>query len=99
MSDIQKIFFGFGVLAFTVIIALCIYALFAWIVDQIRGLYYIYRYKHRFDKKPCAKCWCVDCKFHGVSGRCGLPGMSRYTPDDGFCYEAEPKEREGRLRL
>ena len=26
--------------------------------------------------------------------KCDLPGQSRYTPDNGFCFESEPKGRK-----
>lgn len=67
-----------------------------WIEDKIRSKIYDYRMKHRFDKPPTAKCYCIDCEFHNIRGTywCHLPGMSRATPDFGFCYEARPREKE-----
>lgn len=54
-----------------------------------------YKYKHRFDKKPIAKCYCVDCIYHNVTNesgdaRCAM--LHRWTYDDFFCGEATPKE-------
>lgn len=77
--------------------ALFLGCLFAWIQDKINEAIFAYRYKHRFDKSPTAKCYCKDCQLHGDPNvpanrnLCRLPGSSRYTPDNGFCYEAEPR--------
>lgn len=54
-----------------------------------------YQYKHRFDKPPTAKCYCVDCKFHDAeTRRCYRFGETtkeyRCTADNWFCWEAEP---------
>lgn len=54
-----------------------------------------YRYKHRFDKPPTAKCYCVDCKHHNnENNRCYRFGETtkeyRCTADNWFCWEAEP---------
>ena len=51
-----------------------------------------YAIKHRFDKPPKAKCYCVDCKRHGEDGRCYK--FERWiTADNWFCWDADPKER------
>jgi hypothetical protein len=56
-----------------------------------------YRYKHRFDKPPTAKCYCIDCKSHdNETGRCYRFGQTtkeyRATADNWFCWEATPRE-------
>lgn len=52
-----------------------------------------YRYKHRFDKPPTAKCYCIDCRYWDrETGRCyRFPG-DLYTADIWFCWKAEPRE-------
>lgn len=72
----------------------------AWyMVDAFVELIRLWRweltYKHRFDKPPTAACYCKDCKYHGMkfpdgANPCNFPGVDRWTPADGFCYEAEP---------
>ena len=39
---------------------------FAWmyLLEFIDKAKYKYRYKHRFDKSPTAKCYCIDCRYH-----------------------------------
>ena len=58
-----------------------------------------YRYKHRFDKPPTAKCYCIDCRHHdNENGRCYRFGETtkeyRCTADNWFCWEADPCEKE-----
>lgn len=66
----------------------------AFLVHEIRDLIdrleYRHKIRHRFDKPPTAKCYCKDCRLHRKDGKCTLPGIGRYTPPNGFCYEAEP---------
>ena len=53
-----------------------------------------YEYKHRFDKKPCAACYCVDCIHYGqgpYKQSCGLGGVERLMNDNEFCCHAEPR--------
>ena len=69
---------------------------FAWMyllgfIDEVK---HKYRYKHRFDKPPTAKCYCIDCKYHdNKNGLCSILNYS-YTADSWFCYNADPREKE-----
>ena len=68
---------------------------YEFIKDWIYDLRREYQYKHRFDKLPTAKCYCVDCKYHNnETGRCYRfhEKDGRLTADCWFCYEAEPKK-------
>lgn len=68
---------------------------FEAIRDSIRWYKRTYEYKHRFGKKPIAKCYCHDCKWHNnETGRCFrfFEENGRLTGDTAFCYEAEPRE-------
>ena len=56
---------------------------------------YEYRIKHRFDKPPLAKCYCVDCRWYGdgpYPESCGRAGVDRLFGPDEFCSDADPKE-------
>lgn len=58
--------------------------------------------KHRFDKPPVAKCYCIDCKYgsyfgnmseiDGRHGKCMLWNSDVPIRDDNFCYRADPEE-------
>lgn len=50
-----------------------------------------YQYKHRFDKPPTAKCYCVDCIWY-CNCICTKHGWS--LADDYFCYNATPRNSE-----
>ena len=97
-NDLWFIFSIIGITSCVAIAGVLLYAVFNSLIEHVRELRWQYRYKHRFDKPPVAKCYCKDCKFHSTNGklayRCNLPGVSRYTPDDGFCYEAEPRKED-----
>ena len=65
------------------------------IKDKIERVKWRRVYKHRFDKPPTAKCYCVDCQKHGEDGRCYK--FERWTTADSwFCWDAEPKDKEAR---
>ena len=52
-----------------------------------------YKIKHRFDKPPLAKCYCIDCRFYDDERKhCyGFhDGSGRKVADDFFCCEADP---------
>ena len=70
--------------------------LYGGIVTGLEKLKRWYQYKHRFDKPPTAKCYCIDCVHHNnESGRCYRFGEEyRCTADNWFCWEAEPREKE-----
>ena len=74
---------------------------FAWMYleEFIDNAKYKYRYKHRFDKPPTAKCYCIDCVYHdNKNGRCSGLGEFisgyKYTEDNWFCYNANPRKKE-----
>lgn len=51
-----------------------------------------YRYKHRFDKPPIAKCYCIDCKYYNyITTLCSKKPNNIYSYDNWFCKDAEPK--------
>lgn len=72
---------------------------FVAIKEGIAKLKWKYKYKHRFDKSPTAKCYCRDCKHHGSeTNQCYRFGETtkeyRCTADNWFCWEAEPREKD-----
>lgn len=68
---------------------------FAWmyLLEFIDEVKYKYRYKHRFDKPPTAKCYCIDCKYYdNKNGRCS--SFDEFIADNCFCWKADPSEKE-----
>ena len=81
-------------------VMVCVLA-FAWmyLLEFIDKFKHKYRYKHRFDKPPTAKCYCIDCEYHdNKNGRCSGLGEFisgyKYTEDNWFCYNADPRKKE-----
>ena len=88
-------FVGIAVIVFGT--AFLIGMLLGKIKDIIRRAKIKYRIKHRFDKPPTAKCYCVDCIHHDdETNRCWRFGATtkeyRTTADYWFCWEAEPRK-------
>ena len=101
MSDgLTKLFAIFGIITLTGIIFLIGKLIGDGICELIDKKKWEYKYKHRFDKPPTAKWYCKDCKYHVDKGHCknkceNVTWADRYTPDNGFCHEAKPREKEG----
>jgi len=69
-----------------------IYCVAYFIRESIIDLRWKYKYKHRFDKKPIAKCYCNDCKYHGrIDDNTLCQLHDRHFPSDWFCKDAKPK--------
>lgn len=95
----MKDFLAFiGITTIMVCTYFIMYGVFVAVKDLIHKAKYRYLCKHRFDKLPTAKCYCVDCKYHDdKTKRCYRFGETtkeyRCTADYWFCWEAEPFER------
>ena len=58
---------------------------------SINELIYKYKYKHRFDKPPLAKCYCKDCKkWNPDTWACNDGYHSRLMGPARFCCFADP---------
>lgn len=93
-ENLMSFFTLFGMVAsaivlITIIMCIIIKAYY-FIVEKIEELKYDYKVKHRFDKPPLAKCYCIDCKYHEDNGKC-YGFTERYTADNWFCSWAERK--------
>lgn len=65
------------------------------ICDLISRKKWEHKYKHRFDKPPTAKCYCIDCTYFGKNCRASDPNacMSHTgwrVAEDWFCWSAYP---------
>ena len=96
MNDIYRlIIWILCVVGGATIIMISIFVI-SWLVDtipdHIRKWKHKYEIKHRFDKPPTAKCYCIDCQYHdNETGECRHSYKSYYTSDESFCWEAEPR--------
>ena len=96
----ENLFCFFGVLFCVIVLTGILVALAIYGKEVVEDLRWKHQYKHRFDKPPTAKCYCKDCKWHidkgSTKNRCtNVTWADRYTPDNGFCYDADPKARDG----
>lgn len=93
LDTIMAIFIGVGAVAILGFIALTIDIFICNVREFINSVKLKYKQKHRFDKAPTAKCYCVDCGYHdNETGRCCK--FDLYTEDDWFCCDGEPRELE-----
>ena len=63
--------------------------------DYILGLKHRYRRKHRFDKPPTAKCYCIDCENYSSwdeSSNICVAHNGWFVADNWFCWSATPKK-------
>ena len=64
----------------------------------IEGRIWNYKYNHRFDKPPTAKCYCKDCSFYGdFTSRSLCRKHKSFFPEDYFCKDADPCKAESGL--
>lgn len=90
-----KFFGSIGLIVMGCVIGLIVVLAVDKSIGTIRHWRWEYKYKHRFDKQPTAKCYCKDCYYHAKDDKCeNVRWADRYTPDNGFCYEAEPRKKD-----
>ena len=90
-KDILTFLVASGVIFISTIVFFIIIIIKNLIHDCIKHFKWEYKYKHRFDKSPTAKCYCKDCKYYCENGDC----MShRYwkVNEAWFCWAAEPRK-------
>ena len=81
-----------GILACLVIVSsLAVVAVYA-IKESILNTKHKHAYKHRFDKPPLAKCYCIDCKHYRENGDCNAHNGWKVA-DNWFCWCAFPRKR------
>ena len=78
----------FGALALLGGIIITLYVFCDWLKGRIVDLRRIWQYKHRFNKKPIAKCYCIDCRYYDEQKICR--NLGRYVIDNKFCCWGEP---------
>ena len=93
-----EFFTAVGAAVIIVMIVAMICGLVYAVREFIRERIWIYRYNHRFDKQPTAKCYCKDCTFYGDFGnRCLCRKHKSYFSEDYFCKDADPCKAESGL--
>ncbi len=83
-----------GVIASFVLVLLVIMNVIYRLKTLIEKLTLKYKQKHRFDKPPTAKCYCVDCVYHNNETGLCCKFETWNTADNWFCWNAEPRKTE-----
>ena len=79
----------FGASALICGVMIILYMFYDWLKDRILDHRRIWKYKHRLNKKPIAKCYCIYCLNYDEEYKfCRDLGI-RVT-DDKFCCWGEP---------
>ena len=87
----QEFFISMGITFTLVIIAIILSVIFFFAKMGITYLINRYRVKHRFDKKPLPKCYCIDCVNSRTDQNARFCSrVNKYVADNWFCWEAEP---------
>ena len=92
MSDIIIIFTTIGFLTSIAALTIITIILIGEIKNIINRYKRKYQQKHRFDKPPTAKCYCIDCKHRNEYEECCVLGGCFKVADDWFCWKAKPKD-------
>ena len=93
LGDSQHFVMLIGYLTIIFIIIGVLILLVELVKFGLENLKRIYKYKHRFDKKPTAKCYCIDCKYHdNFIGSCFGFDRHHHTADNWFCWKASPRK-------
>lgn len=86
-----------GVIALFVLDWLVIMNVIYMLKTLIEKLTLKYKQKHRFDKPPTAKCYCVDCVYHNNETGLCCKFETWNTADNCFCWNAEPRKTEEKI--
>lgn len=86
-----------GVIALFVLAALAVIFLTDGIGILIENLKLKYRQKHRFNKAPTAKCYCIDCVYHNNETGLCCKFETWNTADNWFCWNAESRKTEEKI--
>ena len=93
LNDSQHFVTLIGYLTIIFIIIGVLILLVELVKSGLENLKRIYKYKYRFDKKPTAKCYCIDCKYHdNFVGSCFGFDRHHHTADNWFCWKASPRK-------
>ena len=90
-----EFFTAVGVFVIIAMIVAVFLAVIYAIRQFIRERIWIYKYNHRFDKPPTAKCYCKDCSLYGdFTSRSLCRKHKSHFSEDYFCKDADPCKTE-----
>ena len=90
---LKDIVFLVGICGISLIVGVTIVTTKEAISDWIAKKKWEYKCKHRFDKKPVAKCYCKDCAFY-YDEECKYWAKRLGVLDNDFCSRGIPKKTD-----
>lgn len=83
-----------GFVTFIFVVGVMLISLEEFISSKIEDFKWKYKYKHRFDNPPTAKCYCIDCCHYEINSKRCLRyyDLGLYKSDNSFCSEAVPRK-------
>ena len=93
MKDVIVWFAVLGVAAVGAVILVLLYCFGQWASKKLVDYKWKKKYENRFNKEPTARCYCNDCMWYNKE-KAYCNRLDRCTPDDGFCYEADPRKSD-----
>lgn len=82
-----------GLVTFIMLVLFSLLLILTGVGELFSKAVWRYKYKHRFDKKPMAKCYCKDCVyFTSLDRRC--THHYTYAEESDFCNHARPCKKE-----
>lgn len=98
MKDCLDFILKLGGVAFIILFVMIFGTLLCeWLRDTISHLKWKWKYKHRFDKKPTAMCYCKDCRYYNLDQGCCTDGHANIQfrlADSHFCAFASPRKHD-----
>lgn len=79
----------FGASALICGVMIILYMFYDWLKVRILDHRRIWQYKHRFNKKPIAKCYCIDCRDYDEQNKF-CRDLGRHVLDNTFCCWCKP---------
>ena len=96
----KDVFMEIGIVVTVILIALLVYGILAAVQRFIKERIWTYKYNHRFDKPPLAKCYCKDCFYRGDFSNKNLCRVHNYnTAEERFCSDAKPLDADTGLKF
>lgn len=94
MSRLINILAALGATVIFIILLFFICMIFELASRAIKDIKRDYDIRHRFDRPPIAKCYCIDCE-HRKLTFCEKHGIY-CVKETGFCSEANPDKAKAR---
>lgn len=91
-ENIKIVLMCIGAMSVLCFLFLCMFILKDFISSLIDNAKWKYEYKHRFDKPPLAKCYCIDCQYYNKNRESCSSLNGWCVTDNSFCWCAEPKK-------